>query len=152
MNIRDALVRVAAIQAGLSITDPVTDPTPYEIKRAYTTFPDRDSALPDCPCWINSWTLVREDRNPGMREAFYQIRMQLFIDDTDLDVGADIATAFMEKIMDALDADTSLGGTSTGTTLRGGDPTLGLLEWAGQGYPGLDLFLDLKMTESKSFG
>lgn len=147
MNIRSALDNLIVIQAALSITSPDS----ISIDRAYKFFPDRDSALPDTPCFINSWSLTGEDRRVSLRDARFTVHMQLFIDDADLDVGADIASAFLEAIMDALDADVSLGGTVTNTDLRGGDPTLGLLDWAGQGYVGLNLFLDLQMMEPKSF-
>ncbi len=147
MNIRSALDALIVIQASLTITDPAS----ISVKRAYKLFPDRDSALPDTPAWTNSWTLAREDRRIDLRETFWTVNMQLYVDDADLDVGADIASAFMEEIMDALDGDVTLGGAVTDSALRGGDPTLGLLDWGGLGYAGLNLFLDLKMTEAKAF-
>ena len=147
MNIRSAITRLRAIQVGLSITDP----SEASVLRAYPYYPSRDSALPDCPCWINTWTLTREDRAISLREQFYTIHMQLFVDDADLDVSADLASAFMAEIVDALDADVTLNETVTDSALRGGDPTLALFEWGALSYIGLDLFLDLKMSEGADF-
>ncbi len=147
MNIRAALDRLVVIQAGLSITDP----TEVSIGTAYKYVPRQDTTLPDTPSWMNDWTLIREERHIDMRIQFYTVHMQLFVRDADQDQAADIASAFMEKAVEALDADVTLAGAVTRQSLRGGEPTLVSLERAGLSYIGLDLFLDLEMKEAKSF-
>ena len=147
MNIRAALDRLVAIQGGLSITDP----TATSISTAYKYVPRQDTTLPGTPCWMNDWTLIREERHIDMRIQFYTVHMQLFVRDADQDQAADIASAFMEKTVEALDADVTLAGAVTRQSLRGGEPTLVSLERAGLSYIGLDLFLDLEMKEAKSF-
>ena len=147
MNIRAALDRLVVIQAGLSITDP----TEVSIGTAYKYVPRQDTTLPDTPSWMNDWTLIREERHIDMRIQFYTVHMQLFVRDADQDQAADIASAFMEKTVEALDADVTLAGAVTRQSLRGGEPTLVSLERAGLSYIGLDLFLDLEMKEAKSF-
>ena len=93
MNIRAALDRLVAIQGGLSITDP----TATSISTAYKYVPRQDTTLPGTPCWMNDWTLIREERHIDMRIQFYTVHMQLFVRDADQDQAADIASAFMEK-------------------------------------------------------
>ena len=147
MNIRAALDRLVAIQGGLSITDP----TATSISTAYKYVPRQDTTLPGTPCWMNDWTLIREERHIDMRIQFYTVHMQLFVRDADQDQAADIASAFMEKTVEALDADVTLAGAVTRQSLRGGEPTLVSLERGGLSYIGLDLFLDLEMKEAKAF-
>ncbi len=147
MDIRSALDRITAIQAGLSITSPVT----ASIKKAYKYVPKQDAALPDAPAWMNDWTLSREERHIDLRIQHYTVHMQLFVNDADQDRAADIATAFMAQAVDGFDADVTLDGNVTNSALRGGDPTLVSLGRAGQSYIGLDLFLDLEMKEAKAF-
>ena len=147
MNIRAALDRLGVIQSGLSIKDPAS----VSISAAYKYVPRQDAALPNTPCWINDWALISEERHIDMRIQFYTVHMQLFVKDADQDQAADIASAFMEKTVEALDADVSLAGAVTRQSLRGGEPTLVRLERAGQSYVGLDLFLDLEMNEAGSF-
>jgi hypothetical protein len=78
--------------------------------------------------------------------------------DADSDRAADIASAFMEKIVDAFDAHERLGGNTVAfrTKLRGSGggtrPTLFTVTWAGNTFVGLDLFLDVELTEGKTYG
>ena len=147
MNIRAALGRLVAIQGGLSITDPIA----VSVGTAYKYVPRQSTTLPATPSWMNDWTLIREERHIDMRIQFYTVHMQLFVRDADQDQAADVASAFMEKTVEALDADVTLNGTVTRQSLRGGEPTLVSLERGGLSYIGLDLFLDLEMKEAKSF-
>jgi hypothetical protein len=143
VGIRAAMVALATLEAGLSISSPIT----ASVKRTYALPPNRKDALPDTPCWINGWTLVRQDKTfpplPTRGPRYYAINAQLFVRDADLNRGADIATAFHEAFDDALDASTAWNDAVMDWDLRGGDPTLALLEWAGEGYPGLNLLLDV---------
>lgn len=146
-NIRAALDTLITLQAALSIASPIT----ASIKKAYKYVPDRNVSLPDTPCWMNTWTHVRRERYHGQRDDFYVVNCQLAVNDADLDRAADIATAFHEAFADALDGNVTLGGKVIVANLRGGDPTLILLSWGGQGYVGLNEFVDLEIVETKAF-
>ena len=148
MDIRSALDQIVVIQGGLSITSPVT----ASVKKAYKYVPKASVALPDNPAWTNDWSLTSLERFVSFRVQNYTVHSQLFVQDADIDRAADIASAFLDKFITALDADISLSQTVTQHTLRGGNPTLVGLERAGQIYIGLDLFLDLEMKEAVSFG
>lgn len=148
VDITTAMASIATMQAGLAITSPVS----RSVKRAFTFPPNRQQALADTPCWINGWQLARIEwglgGTAGPRHEFYTVHSQLFVLDADLNRGASIASAFLPAFLVALNADWTLGGTVVSVDCRGGDPTLGLLEWAGQGYPGLDLYLDVEVTNN----
>ena len=141
------MAQLVALQAGLTIASPI----PASIKKAYTYFPPASVANPDCPCFMNSWTMTDEVRDGGMRWQHYTVHMQLFVDNADKDVAADIAAGFHVALVDALDISTSLGGTVAMQIIRGGSPTLAVLERSGQAYMGLDLYLDLTLKEGKAF-
>jgi hypothetical protein len=143
-DIRTVMTNVVSLQEGLSITSPVS----ASIKRAYKYMPPMSSALPDCPCFINSWTLAEQELDLGLRILFYTINMQLAVDDSDQDQAADIASSFMNAFITAHNADVQLGGSCNITTLRGSDPTLAVLQWAGVSYIGLDLLLDVEIKDA----
>ena len=147
MDIRTALDQIVTIQGGLSITSPLS----VSVKKAYKYVPNASVALPDAPAWTNDWTLTSLERFVSLRIQNYTVHMQLFVKDANIDRAADIASAFLDKLITALDADISLSQTVTQHTLRGGNPTLVGLERANLPYIGLDLFLDLEMKEGKTF-
>lgn len=144
--INSALTRIAAIQAGLSITLPVAVST----KRAYRYPPSRDKALTDFPCWINMPRLVRVEPHIGLLVRWYTVRMQVFVQEADLDRGAEIAQELVEAAIVEFTkpSNLDLNGNVTNTSIRGADPTIGMLEWAGHGYPGGDLLLDVEIKSS----
>lgn len=145
MDITTAVAALAALEAGLTITSPVAT----GVKRVFTFPPNRQQALTEAPCWVNTWSLVRvewtQSGTTANRQEFYTVTSQLFVQDADLNRGAAIASAFLPAFLSAIGADFTLGGTCLFADARGGDPTLGLLEWAGQGYPGLTLLIDLEI-------
>ena len=147
MDIRSALANLIVIQAGLSITSPITE----SIEIAYTSVPDQSVQLPDVPAWTNDWTLVSVERNVAFRILNFTINSQLYVKDANLSRGFDIATAFLDKYITALDADISLGQTITQHSLRGGNPTMVSLSRSNQTYQGLNLFMDIEMKEAKDF-
>lgn len=146
-NIRAALDKLILLQAGLSISSPAS----IAVKKAYKYVPDRNISLPDTPCWMNTFTHVRRERHHGQRDDFYIVNCRLAVNDADLDRAADIATAFHEAFADALDGNVTLNGTVVVANLRGGDPTLVLVDWGGQSYVGLNEFVDLEIIETKTF-
>lgn len=140
MDILSALERLLVIQRQTQ----VVDPTPLAVKAAYLTSPPRGQALPDTPCWLNGYALNRIAWQPS-RFEYYTVHAQLFVDDADLDRAARGATALLGQFIADLAADYQLGGNAVSTDLRGGDPTLAMLEWAGRAYVGLDLFVDVEL-------
>lgn len=145
MTIALALAQLGVYEAALTIAAPVV----VQTKRVYTYSPGRQAALSDCPAWMHSYTLTRREIGPT-KYQFFTIHSQLFIDDADTDRGAAIATAFLDAYITVLSlaANSSWAGTIAHLVgIRGGDPTVALLEWAGRSYPGLDLYLDLKLLE-----
>jgi hypothetical protein len=145
-DIRTALTNLVTLQESLSITAPVSS----SIKRAYRYTPNMASALPDTPCFLNTWTLTNQELAISLRILFYTIRMQLVVHDSDTDRAADICTAYMNSLITAQNADVTLGGAVNGTSLRGNDPTLGILSWAGQDFVGLDLTMDCEIKDAVS--
>lgn len=145
MDITTALDRLVALELGLSIAAPVVLST----KRAHAFPPNRQQALTETATWVNTWTLNRIEwtlsGTTANRQEFYTVTAQLFVLDADLNRGAATASAFLPAFLSALGADFTLGGTVLFADARGGDPTLGLLEWAAQGYPGLTLLIDLEL-------
>lgn len=149
LTIRQALDRIVELQKGLSIDDPIEQ----TVKAVYKYFPSRNNAAPARPFWMNTWTLRAQRRQSnGWDQVDYTVRSQLCVDDASLDRAADIATAFGDALMDALDRDITLNGGTARHDLRGADPTLALLEWSGKTYVGLDLYIDLTLTRIRNFG
>lgn len=144
MNLAAILDAVVAVQTALTITSPIAT----SIKAVHRYPPNRQSVLPDTPCWMNGWTFNRvEDQVDfdGNQRYFYTINAQLFIKEADLNQGAAIATAFHQKWIDAVLANAALNGpTIHNLAPRGGDPTLVMLEWAGVGFIGLNEYLDVE--------
>ena len=145
-DIRTVMTNVVTLQESLSITAPISS----SILRAYKYMPPMASALPDTPCFLNNWTLQNQELDISLRVLFYTIRMQLIVHDSDQDRAADIASSYMNALITAHNADVQLGGSCTMTVLRGGNPTLAVLNWAGQDYIGLDLFLDVEIKDAVS--
>ena len=145
-DIRTVMTNVVSLQEGLSITAPVSS----SILRAYKYMPPMASALPDTPCFLNNWTLQNQELDVGLRILFYTVRMQLVVLDADQDQAADIASSYMNALITAQNADVQLGGSCNLTVLRGGNPTLAVLNWAGIDYVGLDLFLDVEIKDAAS--
>ena len=146
MDIATALRRIREIQAGMSIVSPI----PVSIQRAYYLYPKQTGVI-DTPAWINTWTLVGEQRAPSSRIQTYTVNMQLLVQNADLDFAGEIATAFMPVVVDAFDDDVTLGGAVTYTELRSGGQTLAMLDYGRESYAGLDLLLDLTLDEVRTF-
>lgn len=165
MDIATALIRITAIQRGLTVSSiveeqpngtiaAITIPT-ITVKRAYPYTPDAASALPDVPCWMNTVTLLPLNRvDATWRIQRWDVRMQLFAYDAGQARAQAIALAFLTAAINAFDADPQLaiaGAPSvTQADIRGEATTLGRLEWAGRGYMGLSLVLGMEMKEAVS--
>lgn len=140
MTLSTALAQLCAIEQSLVITSPI----PARIKAVYPFPPPKQNALPDMPCWINSWTLHDTLSWGDVRVERYTITGQLFIRDADASQGISIATSFAEQFVNTWDlSGGDLAGTVMGVELRGREPTMGMLDWSNQAYPGLSILLDV---------
>lgn len=141
-GIRAALDRIKAVEETLSITSPLAQ----SIERVYKYVPSR-LAMPEVPCFIHTYSLAEVQHLPNaQRKQMYVIRTQFLSGDADQDKASDIASAFLEKWVDAFSADLTLNGACSGPIrMRGGDPTLTALEYAGKSWIGLDLAMDVPM-------
>lgn len=151
MNIRAALDRIVAIEAGLMIAEPFL----ISVKRAFKYVPKASQSVTEYPVFYNVWTFVGEKRASNLRTQLYTVNMQLLAApiEPDQDIAADIASAFHDALVNAFDGDVTLNGTVTRQELRGGDPTLVRFQPGGSpSFMGLNLFLDIQMIEPKTFG
>ena len=147
MGIRAALDALTTIQESLSITDPAT----MSVGRAYKFAPKANVIITDAPTWINETTMNPLGRFVDLRVQNYTIHSQLFVSESDIDRGLDIAASFLEAFVTAMDADISITQTVTRHVLRGGNPTITMLSRAEKVFPGLDLFIDVELTEAAAF-
>lgn len=144
-DIRTTLDRLIVIQAAVSITEPSIQ----AIQKAWKYVAPQSATIPETPCFMNDYTLRREQRAPSLRVSGWTIRSHLYVFDADLEVAMDIATALFEKYRNDLGADTNLSrNISGGGQLRGSDPTIGTIERAGRAYMAVECFLDFEIKES----
>ena len=149
MSLREVMGNIYSIQRGLSISDP----EPMVVKKVWKYVPPSNKTLTDVPCWMNTWDLDNAEWLPGnMREVQYNINMKLAVGEatSGQDRLADIATAFWEETLKAFRNDVMLGGTNRIQKLRGGGPTLAVIEFGGMSYVGLNLWLDILVVESNT--
>jgi len=163
VNIRDPLEHIKQIQEGLSVI--LTDingvaQSPAKVisvKRAYRYWPDSAHAISagDTPCFVNVWSLPLLSFYPSMAKGDFIVNMKLLCYDSDSDVAADIASAFIPEIANAFATNLKLGELQRVWVkrLRGGEPTLvsfGEPATGGLSFIGLDLFLDLGIAEAQT--
>lgn len=144
-----ALDRIAAVQAGLTITSPVA----LSIKRSYRVPPSQSKMLSDLPCFINTVDMPAVQWLPNQQRArTYTVLMQLFVGDADSDRGREIALSFLEAMITAFHDDLTLNGTCTNQRLRGGTPTLARFSWAGSEFVGIQVLMDVFLRDSGTAG
>ena len=147
MDIRAALGAIVTREAALSITSPLS----VSILKAHKYMAPQESTLPETPCFMNGWRLVRHDMGHGRSSVLetYIVNAQLFIEDADLERGADIATAFhVAFVTDIEDGDITLGGAAKKYQFRDGDgASLVALQRAGRNYIGVNYFLEVLLTK-----
>lgn len=151
MDIASVMTQVIAIQGALSITSPSVQ----SVKKAWAYPPPMSVtiAATDMPCFVNEWSFDREDRTTqGLREQHYTVHMLLMVGDADFDKASAIASGFMAAVVNAFDATETLNGSAFWSKLRGATPTLVSVRRNGEVYAGLELFLDVTLTEGKTYG
>lgn len=153
MGIRAALNAVSAIQESLVVPDGTFDWHTGDtgINAVYKYGLPDDSETPDAPCWFNSWTLTQTIRMPSLLETIYDIRMQLLVYDGDQNRAAEIAAAFLDKFLEALNADVTLGGAIAHHDIVGSSPTSIQAE-LDKKYMGIDLVMTVYNKEIVTFG
>lgn len=158
----EAMARIAEVEKTLSISQYVdfdnendvlrTKTELIRVKRVYTYFPAANHTITDFPCFINQWEETdTEYHSGGWISASATCHMQLFAGPAmaNADIRAAQATAFYPKVLTAFAA-LKLGGWQPITirSLRSG-AIPSILEYAGVGYVGLDLFLDIYLQKAQ---
>lgn len=146
MDIRAALDQLIIRQAALSITSPITE----SIKKAHKYMAPPEGDIPEAPCFMNSWQLVRHEMGHGTGSVveIYVINSQLFVKDADRERGADIATAFhVALITDLEDGDASFASTVVRIRPRDGDGASLVNYPERAGYVGVNYFLEATLTK-----
>lgn len=161
LAIDEAMVRLQQIQAGLSVSEIhviqdgaiVTEAVDIPVRRAYAYFPARTQKITETPCFINQWTAPFSELRSVLITGEFQVRMQLLVRQagSETDRAAAVASAFFPKLLQALAQNVKLNawGPATVRRLRGADPTLTSLEFAGESFVGLDLFLDIYLNAAQ---
>ena len=150
MNILDVQQYLAdTFLPGIAITDPVA----ATIVRAYKTLPDAGRALTDLPCAMMPGHELQETNfKPAWIEQKFASHLQVFVKQSEVEQGlaAQMAAAFQNAIALKLSDTQRLGATASLVRgFRGGPETLARLEWAGDSFTGLDLFIDITLITSK---
>ena len=146
MDIRTALDALVTREAALTIAAPVA----ATITKAYKYMPPQEITL-ETPCFTNGWRLVSHKMGHGRGSVLetYVVNAQLFVEDADLERGADIATAFhVAFVTDIEDGDNTLGGAASVFQFRDGESaSLVALQRAGKNYIGVNYFLEVLLTK-----
>jgi hypothetical protein len=146
-NIADALAAIVLIENAVTVS---VGGTTFATRKAYAYPPPAADALPTNPAWINMWTLSRRESGHSLRELFYTVRVQLFIDDADIDRGLEAATRMHTDFIDRLDANVTLRDAGNAATVsrldyRGVDPSIGVAERGGKRFEVMQMDIDLFM-------
>ncbi len=152
MDIASVMAQIAAIQGALTISSPEA----MTVQKVWTYPPPLSRAIPakDTPAFVNEWTFDHEERTTnGLRQQYYTVHMQFLQDaEADYDNACLIASNFMAALVNGFDATETINGTAFWSKLRGATPTLSPMMRNGLLYAGLDLFLDVTLTEGKMYG
>ena len=144
-NIADALAALVLIENAVTVS---VGGVTFATRKAHAYPPPAADALPTNPAWINTWTLSRRESGHSMRTLFYTVRVQLFIDDADIDRGCEAATRMHVDFIDRLDSNVTLkdalaAATVTRLDYRGVDPSVGIAERGGKRFEVMQMDLDL---------
>jgi hypothetical protein len=152
-DMRSVMRDINTIQLGLTITPLTEAPDVSGVNRVYKYWPSSAHSISaaDTPCFINEWTTPRISFLPSMMRTEAIVHMQLLYFNGDNDVAADVVTAFLPKIAEAFAGNIKLKADVAVNigALRGRNPTLALLSFAGMDFVGLDFDLDLHFTDEQ---
>lgn len=142
-NLDDALDRIVAIQAAISITEPVS----LSVAVAHK---DPPGALQDLPCFVNTVAAPEVTYGPQSQRILYRVTMQFFGRDEKAADASAVARAFLEATKTAFNADIRLNGTCSVAQLEGGGRVVGL-QYAGANYIGFEVALRVLMRDAVAF-
>lgn len=115
-TIREVITALAAMEEGLAIVSPYAK----TLQRVYPYLPPSSDEL-DLPCTLHQYRLASEERGPnGYRARTYHIRIQFLFQKvpTETDVWSEIAAAFDEVFITAMDAHVKLNTLATSSYQR----------------------------------
>ncbi len=144
MSWADAKTQLATVLATVAITSPIVQ----TIKRVYS---DPPGTIADLPCLIIFPPAVIIERNYGHRDKSYIVRCQLFVTDADLDRAAALVDAYREAMIDVMDDNTELNGTSESAMLDRIEEAKAL-EYGGRNCTGFSAFITVRLHDNKTFG
>lgn len=151
-TLRDIAAAIVAIEESISIEDPVTltaSAYPY-------LAPGRDGL--NLPCWMNTYRLEAQLLGPnGYRVRNLTVFAQFLVAEALKDPQGDseIAAAFLDAALLAFAANVQLDAAVQITLMnvRGNqERTLGIFEWNGIPYVGLDLAFDVRIDDVVTVG
>lgn len=155
MGLREMMTALKELEESIELPQKVASElgmNSRSVARAYLIAPGRARKLNDVPCFIN-WPDTAEDLGgfgTEAQESRHSIQID-FYGKPDPDAGAEMAAAFFDATYEALKAERPVGRRLKGScdflTLRGERPLIETLEWAGDGYPGFHLFLEVTLFE-----
>lgn len=151
-KLHEALSKLCEAEKTISVEVEGKD---FQIVAAYPYPPHGNTGI-STPCFIHTWTFLREDRHPnGWRQRFYTINLQLLAGRSGSDTAfwGQVCAAFDEEGMDTLDRYLMLADLQLFTNLRGKSADQpALYTWNDIGYIGLEYELDLVVTEITTVG
>lgn len=140
----EARAQIAAVLGGVSITSPIEQ----TIARVYESPP---GTFQDLPCFVIHPPAVEVSRSAGgLRRKTYTVRLRLLVTDADKDQASAIVDAYREAALDAFDSALALKGTADAVQGPRADEATSF-EYTSGRYPGVDLFLTVQFTETRSF-
>ena len=150
MSLTAVMEAIAELEAGIELPG-ASELEQATIKKAYTVPPLRNQALVSLPCFINWPDAIPDDLRMGnFVETNLTVQVDFFGPNTDQ--GARYAYEYFDATLAAFRAQQPagqrLGGAVDYLTVRTERPMVATLEWAGQGYPGFRLYLDLILFET----
>lgn len=148
MNFNAFWSKLAALEKEIQITSPVK----LAVANTYWGAPPK--ALSALPAVINALSETERTLGFGSRDQRLRISVQLLAARATVEDerSSQIATALWFAAKDAFDGDTTIGGTVSLSTLRGGDPTVPvILTHAGQAYIGFNAYLEIHDVEAFEF-
>lgn len=152
MPLRDVMLAILEIEQQLSISEPLEVSYPGSIATHLLT-PGRE-ALTAKVTFMHWPDAAAEFRLGNNREDLITVQIDCLVNDSSPDSAADIALSFFDKAWAAFDAERPAGRRLNGTvaylTIRSQRPMFEAIEWAGRGYPGFHLFLDLVLFDEEA--
>lgn len=147
MALRPVMAEIKAIEEAVVIADPIAVSVAANNLVAYKFAPSRSVALSTLATFMNWPDVAREARMGTMREDGFTVQIDCLINVADADTAADIAIAIFDQLWALFDrervAGRRLNNTVSFLELRAERPLLETIEWAGSGFPGFHMFLDI---------